>query len=131
VFYKGDVARRIAAAVKADGGLMSYEDLASYQGRIEPALTTRFQGYDIHKAGFWSQGPALLMTLNILDAAGISGMRLRSEQYLHTLVEAIKLAFDDRNAWFGDPRLPTIPAEGTAVQGYAAERAALIGSARR
>ena len=127
VFYKGDIARRIAAAVKADGGLLSYEDLATYKGRIEPAITTRFQGYDIHKAGFWSQGPALLMTLNILDAAGITGMRLRSEQYLHTLVEAIKLAFDDRNACFGDPLFAKIPAEGLLSRSYAVERAALIG----
>jgi gamma-glutamyltranspeptidase / glutathione hydrolase len=127
VFYKGDVARRIAAAVKADGGLMSYEDLASYKGRVEPAVTTAFHGYDIHKAGFWSQGPALLMTLNILDAAGITGMRLRSEQQLHTFTEAIKLAFDDRNAYFGDPLFADIPAEGLLSKEYAAERAALIG----
>ena len=75
-----DVARRIAAAVRADGGLLSYEDLASYTGRVEPAVSTRFQGYDIHKAGFWSQGPALLMTFNILEAAGIAGMRLRIKE---------------------------------------------------
>jgi gamma-glutamyltranspeptidase / glutathione hydrolase len=127
VFYKGDVARRIAAAVKVDGGLLSYEDLATYKGRIEPAVTTRFQGYDIHKAGFWSQGPALLMTMNILDAAGISGMPVRSEKYLHTFTEAIKLAFDDRNAYFGDPLFAEIPAEGLLSKSYAAERAALIG----
>jgi len=127
VFYKGDVAHRIAAAVKADGGLLSLEDLATYQGRIEPATSTRFQGYDIHKAGFWSQGPALLMTLNILEAAGIQSMRLRSEQYLHTLVEAIKLAFDDRNACFGDPLFADVPAEGLLSRSYAAERAKLIG----
>jgi gamma-glutamyltranspeptidase/glutathione hydrolase len=56
VFYKGDVAGRIAAGVQADGGLLGYEDLATYHGRLEPAVSTRFQGYDIHKAGFWSQG---------------------------------------------------------------------------
>ena len=128
VFYKGDVARRIAAAVQADGGLLSYEDLATYRGRLEAAVSTRFQGYDIHKAGFWSQGPALLLTLNILEAAGIKGMRHGSEQYLHTLVEAIKLAFDDRNAWFGDPLFADIPAEGLLSRSYAAERAALIGT---
>jgi len=128
VFYKGDVARRIAAAMKADGGLMTYEDLATYKGRIEPALTTRFQGYDIHKAGFWSQGPALLMLLNLLDAAGFAGMKLRSEQSLHTLIEAIKLTFDDRNAFFGDPLFAEVPAEGLLSRSYAAERAALIGA---
>jgi len=122
------VARHIAAAVQADGGLLSYDDLATYRGRLEPATSTRFQGYDIHKAGFWSQGPALLMTLNILEAAGIDRMRHGSEQYLHTLVEAIKLAFDDRNAWFGDPLFADIPAEGLLSKSYATERAALIGT---
>ncbi len=128
VFYKGDVARRIAAAVQADNGLLTYDDLATYRGRLEAAVTTRFQGYDIHKAGFWSQGPTLLMTLNILEAAGIDKLRLGSEQYLHTLVEAIKLAFDDRNAWFGDPLFADIPAAGLLSKSYAAERAALIGA---
>jgi gamma-glutamyltranspeptidase / glutathione hydrolase len=128
VFYRGDVARRIAAAVQADGGLLDYEDLATYRGRLEPAISTRFLGHDVHKAGFWSQGPTLLMTLNILEAAGIEGMSHGNEQYLHTLVEAIKLAFDDRNAWFGDPLFADIPAEGLLSRSYAAERAALIGA---
>ena len=126
VFYKGDVGRRIAAAVQADGGLLSYQDLASYKGRLEAPVTTRFQGHDVHKAGFWSQGPALLMTLNILEAAGLPRMRHGSEQYLHTLVEAIKLAFDDRNAWFGDPLFADIPADGLLSKAYATERAAQI-----
>ncbi len=127
-FYKGDVARRIAAAVKADGGLLSYEDLAGYRGSLEAPVSTRFRDHDIHKAGFWSQGPALLMTLNILEAAGIERMRRGSEQYLHTLAEAIKLAFDDRNAWFGDPLFADVPAEGLLSKSYAAERAFLIGA---
>jgi gamma-glutamyltranspeptidase/glutathione hydrolase len=127
-FYKGDVARRIAAAVQADGGLMTYEDLATYRGGLEAAVSTQFRDHEIYKAGFWSQGPTLLMALNILDAAGIARMRHGGEDYLHTLVEAIKLAFDDRNAWFGDPRFSTVPAEGLLSKAYAAERAALIGS---
>jgi gamma-glutamyltranspeptidase/glutathione hydrolase len=122
-FYKGDVGRRIAAAVKQDGGLLSFDDLANYRGRLEAPVSTRFQDHDIHKAGFWSQGPALLLTLNILEAAGIDRMRHGSEQYLHTLVEAIKLAFDDRNAWFGDPLFADVPAEGLLSKSYAAERA--------
>lgn len=126
VFYKGSVARRIAAAVEVDGGLLSYEDLAGYRGRLEPAVSTRFLGYDVHKGGFWSQGPVLPMTLNILEAAGIERMTHGSAQYLHTLAEAIKLAFDDRNAWFGDPLFADIPAEGLLSKSYAAERAALI-----
>jgi gamma-glutamyltranspeptidase/glutathione hydrolase len=128
VFYKGDVARRMAAAVQADGGLLTYEDLAAYRGRVEPAVSTRFQGYDVHKPGFWSQGPTLLMTLNLLEAAGIEKMPVAGEQYLHTLMESLKLAFDDRNAWFGDPLFADIPAEGLLSKSYAVERAALIGA---
>ncbi|MET0291088.1 MAG: gamma-glutamyltransferase, partial [Steroidobacteraceae bacterium] len=89
---------------------------------------TRFQDYDVHKCGFWSQGPALLMTLNILEAAGIDRLTHGSDAYLHTIVEAIKLAFDDRNAWFGDPLFARIPAEGLLSKNYAKERAALIGA---
>ncbi|MEO8314175.1 MAG: gamma-glutamyltransferase [Pseudomonadota bacterium] len=128
VFYKGDVARRIAAAVQADGGLLTYEDLVAYRGRVEPAASTSFLGYDVHKSGFWSQGPTLLMTLNILEAAGIDKMRTGSEQYFHTVAEAIKLAFDDRNAWFGDPLFVDVPAEGLLSKSYGVERAALIGA---
>jgi gamma-glutamyltranspeptidase / glutathione hydrolase len=127
VFYKGDVARRIVAAVQADGGLLTLDDLNTYRGRLEPAVTTSFQGFDVHKAGFWSQGPTLLMLLNILEAAGIEKLPLGGEPYLHTLMESIKLAFDDRNAWFGDPLFAEVPAEGLLSKSYAAERAALIG----
>jgi gamma-glutamyltranspeptidase/glutathione hydrolase len=126
-FYKGGIARRIAAAVQADGGLLDYDDLAGYRGRVETPVSVRFHGCEIHKPGFWSQGPTLLMTLNILEAAGIERMRPGSETYLHTLAEAIKLAFDDRNAWFGDPLFAQVPAEGLLSKSYAAARAAQIG----
>jgi gamma-glutamyltranspeptidase/glutathione hydrolase len=126
-FYKGDIARRIAEAVQADGGLITYDDMAGYRGRLEEPLTTRFMGFDIQKAGFWSQGPALLMTLNILEAAGIAKMTPASDIWLHTLAEAIKLAFDDRNAWFGDPLFAGVPEKGLLSKTYAAARAKQIG----
>ena len=70
-FYKGDIARTIGAAMEADGGLMRYADLAAYQGKVEAPLTTDVFGYTVCKGGFWSQGPALLIALNIAEAAGI------------------------------------------------------------
>lgn len=127
VFYKGDIARRIAASVQADGGLLSYDDLASYSGRIEEPKTTRFYGYDVYKCGFWSQGPALLMALNILQARDIKQYPNLSDPYLHTVTEAIKLAFDDRNAYFGDPLFASVPEAGLLSSAYAASRAAQIG----
>lgn len=126
-FYRGDIARRIGAAMERDGGLMRYEDLAGYRGRVEtPAMTSVF-GYEVYKAGFWSQGPAMLMALNIAEAAGIAQMEPGSAPYLHTVAESIKLAFDDRNAYFGDPDFATVPMKGLLSKDYAAQRAKQIG----
>ena len=127
-FYKGDIARRIGAAVEKDGGAMRYEDLAGYAGKVEAPATTEFYGYTICKGGFWSQGPVQLMILNILEAAGIRSMRPYSAEHLHTVTEAFKLAFDDRNAYFGDPDFSkSVPMEGLLSKAYAAQRARLIG----
>ena len=126
-FYKGDIAKRLTAAVEKDGGLMRYDDLALYKGKIEEPQTTDFYGYTVCKGGFWSQGPTQLMLLNILEAADIKSMKPGSDQYLHTLAEAIKLAFDDRNVYFGDPDFVQVPTEGLLSKAYAAERAKLIG----
>ncbi|AUW60092.1 gamma-glutamyltranspeptidase [Sphingobium sp. SCG-1] len=126
-FYKGDIARRIGAAVEKDGGLMRYEDLAGYKGNIESPATTSVFGYEVCKGGFWSQGPAMLMALNIAEAAGIATMTPGSDPYLHTLAESIKLAFDDRNMFFGDPDFAKVPAKGLLSKAYAAQRAKLIG----
>lgn len=127
-FYKGDIARRIGAAMERDGGLMRYEDLARYEGKIEAPATADVFGYTVCKGGFWSQGPTLLMTLQIAEAAGIQKMEPGSALYLHTLTEAMKLAFDDRNAFFGDPAFATVPSKGLLSKAYAAERAKQIGS---
>ncbi len=127
IFYKGDIARRIGAAVERDGGLMRYADIANYTGKIEaPAMTSVF-GYQVCKGGFWSQGPAMLMALNIAEAAGIASATPGTDLYLHILAESIKLAFDDRNAFFGDPDFATVPAKGLLSKAYAASRAKLIG----
>jgi gamma-glutamyltranspeptidase/glutathione hydrolase len=125
-FYKGDIARRMGAALQKEGSLMRYEDLASYQGFIENPETTNFYGYDIYKCSYWNQGPTLLMALNILEAANVRAMKPGSELYMHTLIEAIKLAYDDRNAYFGDPRFVKVPGEGLLSKAYAKSRAAMI-----
>lgn len=126
-FYKGDIARRIGAAMERDGGLMRYEDLAAYKGKVETPTMTSVFGYEVYKGGFWSQGPAMLMALNIAEAAGIASMEPGSAPYLHTVAESIKLAFDDRNAYFGDPDFATVPMKGLLSKAYAAERAKQIG----
>ncbi|NML90618.1 gamma-glutamyltranspeptidase [Sphingobium sp. TB-6] len=126
-FYKGDIARRIGAAMERDGGLMRYEDLARYKGKVETPTMTSVFGYEVYKGGFWSQGPAMLMALNIAEAAGIASMEPGSAPYLHIVAESIKLAFDDRNAFFGDPDFATVPMQSLLSKAYAAERAKQIG----
>ncbi len=126
-FYKGDIARRIAAANAAAGGVLTYEDLAHYKGRIEKPVTTNFHGYDIYKAGPWNQGPALLQTLNILEGIDLAGMGHNSAEYIHHVHEAIKLAYADRNAFYGDPDFVQVPIIGLLSKDYAAERRKLIG----
>ncbi len=126
-FYKGDIARRIAAANAAAGGVFTYEDLAHYKGRIEKPVRTNFHGYDIYKAGPWNQGPALLQTLNILEGVDLARMGHNSAEYIHHVHEAIKLAYADRNTFYGDPDFAPVPIIGLLSKDYAAERRKLIG----
>jgi gamma-glutamyltranspeptidase/glutathione hydrolase len=127
-FYTGDIARRIADADRAAGGVFSYDDLASYHGRIEKPVTSTFHGFDVYKAGPWDQGPVLLQVLNILEGIDLASMGAGSAPYLHTVHEAIKLAYDDRNAFYGDPAFAKVPMVGLLSKAYAAERRALIGT---
>jgi gamma-glutamyltranspeptidase/glutathione hydrolase len=126
-FYTGDIARRIADADKAAGGVFSYEDLASFHGRIEKPVTTSFHGFDVYKAGPWNQGPVLLQTLNILEGIDLQALGANSADYIHDVHEAIKLAYADRNAFYGDPAFAKVPIAGLLSKQYAAERRALIG----
>src|SRR4029077_10965745 len=127
-FYKGSIARRIADADKAAGGAFAYEDLAGYHGRIEKPVTTSFHGYDVYKAGPWNQGPVLLQTLNILEGTDLKSFGANSTEYIHQLHEAIKLAYADRSAYYGDPAFAKVPMTGLLSKAYAAERRALIGA---
>jgi len=126
-FYKGDIARRIADADKAAGGVFTYDDLASFHGAIEKPVTTSFHGYDVYKAGPWNQGPVLLQTLNILEGVDLQSFGANSTDYIHQVHEAIKLAYADRNAYYGDPAFATVPITGLLSKAYATERRALIG----
>jgi gamma-glutamyltranspeptidase/glutathione hydrolase len=126
-FYTGDIARRIADADRAAGGVFAYDDLASFHGRIEKPVTTSFHGFDVYKAGPWNQGPVLLQTLNILEGIDLRAAGANSADYIHNVHEAIKLAYADRNAFYGDPAFAAVPLAGLLSKPYAAERRALIG----
>jgi len=126
-FYKGDIARRIAEADKAAGGVFTYDDLAAYHGSVEKAVTTSFHGFDVYKAGPWDQGPVLLQTLNILEGIDLASFGANSADYIHHVHEAIKLAYADRNAYYGDPAFAKVPMAGLLSKEYAADRRKLIG----
>jgi len=121
-FYRGDIARRIDAFSKQNGGLLRYEDMAAFRVEPEEAVSTTFHGYTVYKPGFWSQGPAMVETLNILDGINLTGMGLNSADYIHTLTEALKLAYADRDTYYGDPKFVKIPMERLLSKEYGAER---------
>jgi gamma-glutamyltranspeptidase/glutathione hydrolase len=127
-FYRGDIAHRIDAFSRENHGLLRYEDLAAFHLQPEDPVSTTFQGCEVYKPGFWSQGPAMVEALNILEGYDLRSMRLNSAEYLHTLVEAMKLAYADRDTYYGDPKFAQIPTERLLSKEYAAERRKLIGS---
>jgi gamma-glutamyltranspeptidase / glutathione hydrolase len=125
-FYKGDIARTMAAFSEANAGLFRYEDFAEYEARIEEPVSIDYRGYRIYKNASASQGPTELFTLNILEGYDLKAMGLNSADYIHTGVEALKLAFADREKYLGDAAMVKIPYEGLLSKEYARERRGLI-----
>src|SRR5258708_2004250 len=125
-FYKGALAHRIAAFSEHNGGLIAYKDLAGFHAETDRPRSTTFHGYEIVKPGFWTQGPVMLEALNLLEGYDLRSMGQNSPEYLHTVVEAVKLAFADRDRYYGDPKFSHIPEEVLLSKSYAAERSKLI-----
>src|SRR5712691_323748 len=125
-FYKGDIAREMAKFSEDNGGLFRYEDFAGYTAKIEEPVSIDYHGYQIYKNASASQGPAELFALNILAGYDLKAMGHNSADYIHTSVEAIKLAFADREKYLGDMDFIKIPYAGLLSKEYAAERRALI-----
>ncbi len=126
-FYRGEIAHKIDAFMQANGGLLRYEDMAAFKLQPEEPVSTDFHGYKVYKPGFWSQGPAMLETLNILEGYDLKSMGFNSSEYIHTLTEALKLAYADRDTYYGDPKFNKIPADTLLSKAYAAERRKQIG----
>ena len=126
VFYRGPVAQQIADSVTRVGGIMSTDDLAAYKSQFDAPVKTSFHGYEIYGQNTWTQGPVLMQTLNMLENFDLKSMGHNSPAYIHTVTEAIKLSFGDREAHYGDPDFSTIPIDGLLSKEYAAERARLI-----
>ncbi len=127
-FYRGETAKRIAEFHRQEGGPLTYEDLAAYHAETAAALRTRFGTHEVATCGFWCQGPVLLQMLNLLDGVDLAGLGHNSAGYLHRLLETIKVAFADRDAFYGDPKFVKIPSDRLLSKAYAQARRALIGS---
>ena len=125
-FYRGDIAATIVAYHGQNGGLLSAQDMADFRVEIEPPAHTTFRDTEVYTCGFWSQGPILLQTLNLLDGYDLADLGHNSPAYIHTLVEALKLCFADRHHYYGDPRFVDVPEGGLLSAEYAACRRGLI-----
>ncbi len=125
-FYEGKLAHRIADFSEHNGGLIRFEDLKGYHADVDTPRTTTYRGFEINKPGFWTQGPVMLEALNILEGYDLRAMGHNSPEYLHTVVEAAKLAFADRDRYYGDPKFSKIPEPILLSKEYAAERRKLI-----
>ena len=125
-FYKGDIAAEMVAFLQKHGAPFDAGDFADYYARIEEPAKTTYRGYTVYKHGFGSQGPVLLQALNILENFDLHAMGYASADYLHTVTEALKLAYADRDSYYADPAFVQVPGEGLLSKAYAKERAALI-----
>lgn len=117
-FYKGPVARAIHDFHVANRGFMTKDDLAGFEVPVENAHTVRYGAYEVHSGGAWCQGLLLLQTLAALKNANISEFAHNSSAYLHLIVEALNLAFADREAYLGDPKFVHVPVEGLLSDVY-------------
>ena len=125
-FYKGDIAREMVAFLQRHQAPFDFADFAEYTARIEAPASTTYRGYTVYKHGFTSQGPVLLQTLNILESFDLKAMRHDSADYVHTVTEAMKLAYADRDTYYADTAFVPVPAEGLLSKAYAKQRAARI-----
>jgi gamma-glutamyltranspeptidase / glutathione hydrolase len=126
-FYKGDIAKELARGTREQGGLITEQDLAQWKVKIEEPMMTTYRGIDVYKLQQWTQGPAMLQTLNILENFDLKGMGYNSSKYIHTLYQAMNLAFADRDFYYGDPAFaPEEPMKGLLSKEYARQRSKLI-----
>jgi gamma-glutamyltranspeptidase/glutathione hydrolase len=125
-FYRGDIAREIVRWSAANGGLLQESDLANFTTKFESSVSIDYRGVTVHKCRPWSQGPVFLQQLRLLESFDLQALGHNSTNYVHILVEAAKLAFADREAYYGDPEFTEVPLEALLSQPYAELRRGLI-----
>ncbi|KAF0676074.1 gamma-glutamyltransferase family protein [Profundibacterium mesophilum] len=107
--------------------VLSREDMAGWRARSEPPVSAEYHGWTVHKTGPWGQGPVLLQALSILKNFDLAAMDPNGAEFTHTVIEAMKLAYADREAYYGDPDHSEIPLDRLLSDDYGRDRAALIG----
>lgn len=126
-FYKGDIAEEFVRGCQEQGGLITMKDLANWKPLTEEPLMVNYKGVDVYKLKQWTQGPVMLQALNILENFDLKSMGYNSSKYIHTVYQAMNLAFADRDFYYGDPYFgPDEPIKGLLSKDYAKERAKLI-----
>jgi gamma-glutamyltranspeptidase/glutathione hydrolase len=116
--------------MQTHGGLLATADLARFHANVGQPVQADYRGYQVYKAGFWTQGPALVETLNLIEGYDLKAMGHNSAGYIHTLTEALKLALADRDRYYGDPNFVKIPMRELLAKNYAALRRPLIDQQR-
>jgi gamma-glutamyltranspeptidase/glutathione hydrolase len=130
-FYRGDIAQEFVRGSRDLGGLHTMEDLNRWKVHIEEPVMTDYKGVQVYKLNVWTQGPALLQSLNILENFDLKGMGYNSARYIHTLYQAMNLAFADRDFYYGDTYVaPEEPVKGLLSKEYARARAKQIDPGR-
>ena len=126
-FYTGDIAQEFVRGSTEQGGLITLQDLARWKPLEEEPLMVNYRGVDVYKLQQWTQGPAMLQGLNILENFDLKAMGYNSPRYIHTVYQAMSLSFADRDFYYGDPRAaPAEPIQGLLSKAYAKQRAGLV-----
>jgi len=125
-FYRGEMAREIAAFYESQGGLLTYDDLAAFHVQIEEPVKVSFREYEMYTCGPWCQGPVLAQVLALLEGYDLEALGHNSPAYVHLLTEALKLTFADRERYYGDPEFVDVPIQGMLSPQYNASRRQLI-----
>ncbi|HEX6926683.1 MAG TPA: gamma-glutamyltransferase [Longimicrobiaceae bacterium] len=126
-FYRGDIAREFVRGVQEEGGLITLEDLANWEVKLEKPVSSTYKGIEVYKLTHWTQGPVMLQALNILENFDLKSMGYNSARYIHALYQAMNLAYADRDFYYGDPAVPPEePIEGLLSKEYARARAQQI-----
>jgi len=129
-FYRGDIAEEFVRGAREEGALITRDDLAGWEVKFEEPRHANYRGIDVYKLDRWTQGPVMLQALNILENFDLKAMGYNSGNYIHTVYQAMNLAFADRDFYYGDPYFPPDePIEGLLSEDYAKQRAAAIAPA--